>query len=279
MKRRNLPAIKAFERPDCVECDVPSSVLSRWAEMPQAAEATDKNAISIYEPIGVDPWDGSGYGAKRLAGALRAIGNNPVTVSINSPGGDFFEGVAMYNLLCEHPQPVTVKIVALAASAASVIAMAGDEIEIGAGGFLMIHNSWAMAIGNRYDMRAAADVLEPFDEAMQSIYAAKTGMSTKDIGKLMDAESWINADDAVAKGFADRVVNVPTKTADGPAAAHASARRRVEAILANAGMSRSERRATLKELSGMPSAAEPAKPGAGVDLSGIAALIQTIKSS
>lgn len=279
MKRRNLPEIKAFERPAGVECDVPSSVLARWAALPQAAEADDKNTISIYEQIGFDSWDGTGYGAKRLAGALRSIGNNPVTVSINSPGGDFFEGVAMYNLLREHPQPVTVKIVALAASAASVIAMAGDEIEIGAGGFLMIHNSWVVAIGNRHDMRAAADVLEPFDEAMQSIYSAKTGLSAKDIGKLMDAESWINAEDAVAKGFADRVVNAPTKTADHTAAAHASARRRVEAILTNAGMTRSERRAMLKELSGMPSAAEPATPSAGVDLSGIAALIQTIKTS
>jgi ATP-dependent Clp protease, protease subunit len=279
MNRRNLPQIKAFERPEGVECDVPSSVLARWAAMPQAAEADDKNTVSIYEPIGYDSWDGSGYGAKRLAGALRAIGNNPITVSINSPGGDFFEGVAMYNLLREHPQPVTVKIVALAASAASIIAMAGDEIEIGAGGFLMIHNSWVVAVGNRHDMRAAADVLEPFDEAMQSIYSAKTGLSSKEIANLMDAESWINAGDAVAKKFADRIVNVPTKTADPAAAAHVSARRRVEAALTDAGLSRSERRALMKQFSGMPSAAEPATPSAGADLSGIAALIQTIKAS
>jgi ATP-dependent Clp protease, protease subunit len=279
MKRRNLPAIKAFERPSGIECDVPSSVLARWAAMPQAAEADDKNTVSIYEQIGFDSWDGSGYGAKRLAGALRSIGNNPVTVSINSPGGDFFEGVAMYNLLREHPQPVTVKIVALAASAASIIAMAGDEIEIGAGGFLMIHNSWVYAVGNRHDMRAAADVLEPFDEAMQSIYSAKTGLSSKDIAKLMDAESWINADDAVAKGFADRVINVPTKSADNVVLSHASARRRIEAALADAGMSRSERRAALKEISGTPRAAEPVMPSADVDLAGIASLIQTIKSS
>jgi ATP-dependent Clp protease, protease subunit len=279
MKRRNLPEIKAFERPEGLHCDVPSSVLTRWAALPLAAEADDKNTISIYEQIGLDSWDGSGYGAKRLAGALRSIGNSPVTVSINSPGGDFFEGVAMYNLLREHPQPVTVKIVALAASAASIIAMAGDEIEIGAGGFLMIHNSWVVAVGNRHDMRAAADVLEPFDEAMQSIYSAKTGKDAKAIAKLMDAESWINAEQAVADGFADRVINAPVKTADPAAAAHMSARRRVEAALTSAGLSRSERRALMKQFSGMPGAAEPATPSAGVDLSGIAALIQTIKSS
>ncbi|MBN0106041.1 Clp protease ClpP, partial [Pseudomonas aeruginosa] len=93
-----------------------------------------------YEPIGYDWWTGEGVTAKRIAGALRAIGGDvDVTVNINSPGGDVFEGLAIYNLLREHKGKVTVRVLGLAASAASFIAMAADEVKIARAGFLMIH--------------------------------------------------------------------------------------------------------------------------------------------
>ncbi|WP_034085582.1 head maturation protease, ClpP-related, partial [Pseudomonas aeruginosa] len=111
-----------------------------------------------------------------IAGALRAIGGDvDVTVNINSPGGDVFEGLAIYNLLREHKGKVTVNIIGLAASAASFIAMAGDEIRIGRAAFLMIHNAWLIAMGNRNDLREIADWLEPFDMTLADIYAQRTG--------------------------------------------------------------------------------------------------------
>jgi ATP-dependent Clp protease protease subunit len=126
--------------------------------------------------IGQDPWTGEGVTSKADRGALRPSARSDVTVNINSPGGDFFEGIAIYSLLREHPHNVTVKVMGLAASAASIIAMAGDKIEISDIGFLMVHNAWALAVGNRHDMREAADTLEPFDDAMAGLYAARAGV-------------------------------------------------------------------------------------------------------
>src|SRR5690606_23214700 len=122
-------------------------VLAKWAERPQAAEGDDPNTISIYDVIGEDWWTGGGFTAKRAAAALRSIGKNPVTVNVNSPGGDMFEGIAIYNLLREHPAEVTVNVMGLAASAASIIAMAGDKINVALGSFVMIHNAWGIVIG------------------------------------------------------------------------------------------------------------------------------------
>lgn len=89
------------------------------------------------------------------------MGGENVTVNINSPGGDMFEGLAIYNLLREYSGKVTVKVLGIAASAASIIAMAGDEIQIGRGAFLMIHNCWIVMIGNRHDLAKAAIDIEP----------------------------------------------------------------------------------------------------------------------
>ncbi|HEC0958195.1 TPA: Clp protease ClpP, partial [Klebsiella pneumoniae] len=145
---RRLGAAQFDMRPDALE---------RWEPEVRAA-GNDANSISIYDSIG-ENWEGTGVTAKRISAALRAIGDKDVVVNINSPGGDFFEGVAIYNLLREHPGRVTVQVMGLAASAASVIAMAGDEILMGDGSFLMIHNAWAVAIGNRHDMADAAKLL------------------------------------------------------------------------------------------------------------------------
>jgi ATP-dependent Clp protease, protease subunit len=183
-----------------------------------------------------------------------------VTDHINSPGGDFFDGVAIYNLLREHPKAVTVKVMGLAASAASIIAMAGDEIHMGAGTSLMIHNAWGVVVGNANDMRESADTFATFDSAMLSIYAARTGGDEKAIKKMMDAETIMSADDAVAKGFADSVVNLPTSTMQEKT--KASAKKQIEALLAEKGMPRSERRKLFRELSGTQDAADDIMPRA-----------------
>ncbi|MBH7792416.1 Clp protease ClpP, partial [Clostridioides difficile] len=176
-----------------VQCDLAPKALDAWRPELRAASGDNPDStITIYEPIGYDWWTGEGVTAKRIAGALRAIGSDvDVTVNINSPGGDVFEGLAIYNLLREHKGKVTVNIIGLAASAASFIAMAGDEIRIGRAAFLMIHNAWLIAMGNRNDLREIADWLEPFDMTLADIYAQRTGIDIDDIVKQMDAETWI----------------------------------------------------------------------------------------
>ena len=143
-----------------VNFDISPKALQLWNPGVQAA-ASEENDIGIFDVIGEDFW-GEGVSSKRIASALRNIGSeNPVTVNINSPGGDLFEGLAIYSLLKEHKGAVTVKVLSLAASAASIIAMAGDQIQVARAGFFMIHNAWTLAIGNRHDLRDIADFLEP----------------------------------------------------------------------------------------------------------------------
>ncbi len=156
MSLRKLPEIKALQRPDGVDWEPPSEAWSRWAGAPLAAEADDPTTISIYDVIGEDFWTGGGFTSKRMGAALRSIGAKDITVEVNSPGGDMFEGVTIYNMLREHPAKVTIDVMGWAASAASVIAMAGDEIRMGLGTFMMVHNAWGVVVGNRHDMRSAA---------------------------------------------------------------------------------------------------------------------------
>jgi ATP-dependent Clp protease, protease subunit len=248
MSLRNLPEVKAFQRPEGLHWDAPSDAMARWVPGVSAADAGSAT-VSIYDAIGEDAWTGGGFTARRMDGALRAIGSRPVTVKINSPGGDFFEGLAIYNQLREHPAEVTVQVMGLAASAASIIAMAGDRIEVGQGAFLMIHNAWAMAIGNRHDMRQAADVLEPFDAAMADIYAGRTGYDRKKVADMMDAATWLGAGAAVEAGFADAIIDgEPPEAVE--ARADVRARNQIESILAKAGLPRSERRRLIKDLNG-----------------------------
>lgn len=240
---------------------LPSSAMERWNGGIKAAKS-DGNSISVFDVIGAD-WYGDGVTASRIAAALRSIGGADVTVNINSPGGDMFEGLAIYNLLREYEGKVTVKVLGLAASAASIIAMAGDEVQIGRGAFLMIHNCWVYAMGNRHDLQQIATDMEPFDKAMNDIYGARTGLDAATIDAMMDAETYIGGSDAVEKGFADRLLSADeiSDGDDSPAAAL----RKLDAMLAKTDAPRSERRKLLKALTGIKpgAAANPeGKPGA-----------------
>ncbi|MBA3446957.1 MAG: Clp protease ClpP, partial [Pseudaminobacter sp.] len=207
MSLRKLPEARVFARPQNYQWDAPSDVLAKWAETPNAAasDADTDATISMFDVIGEDIWSGAGVTAKRISAALRSIGNRDVIVRINSPGGDMFEGIAIYNLLRGHPAKVTVEVMGWAASAASIIAMAGDEIRMGSGAFMMVHNAWGVVIGNRHDMRHASDLFAGFDSALADIYEARTGMKRADIEQLMDAETFMGAAQAVDNGFADVV--------------------------------------------------------------------------
>ena len=278
MSLLKLPKIKG-ERIGSVQFDARPDALKRWEPSIQAA-IDGEASIGIYEQIG-ESWDGSGMTAKRMSAILRGIGaSRDITVNLNSPGGDFFEGVAIYNLLRQHQAKVTVNVMGLAASAASIIAMAGDDINMGEGSFLMIHNAWCMAIGNRHDMQAAAEQLAPFDNAMAEVYAARAGISVKAAAKLMDAESWIGATQAIEQGFATGMMDTATITDDTKASASTKYLAMVDTALAKAGHPRSERREALKTLfSGTPSAAESPTPSAGFEAAkSLQSLIDTIRN-
>jgi len=257
MTLKSLPAAPAGRPSALSNRDLPSAAMERWNGGIKAARQDD-NSISIFDVIGADYW-GDGVTASRIAGALRSLDGADVTVNINSPGGDMFEGLAIYNLLREYKGKVTVKVLGLAASAASIIAMAGDEVQIGRGAFLMIHNCWVYAMGNRHDLAQIAADMEPFDKAMGDIYSARSGLSLDDVSAMMDGETYIGGSDAVEKGFADRLLSADeiADDDDSPSAAL----RKLDALLAKTDTPRSERRKLLKALSG-------SKPGAAADHEG-----------
>jgi len=285
MSLRTLPEARQFQRPQNFQWDAPSDVMARWAEHPLAAGEDDENTITMFDVIGEDFWTGGGVTAKRVSAALRAIGKRDVRVRINSPGGDMFDGIAIYNLLRAHPAKVTVEVMGWAASAASVIAMAGDEIVMGLGTFMMVHNAWGLVIGNRHDMRASADLFEEFDAALADIYEARTGAARKDIEALMDAEMFMGASAAVERGFADRV----DEALSAGEAAEAKnkdrglmARRQIEAALARAGFSRDTRSEMLSEMVSAAAVRDagrnPAARDAGVTAASLSELLATIRS-
>lgn len=267
-------------RPQNFQWDAPSDVLARWAELPQAAQSDDPATISIFETIGEDWWTGGGFTAKRTSAALRSIGNNPVTVNINSPGGDMFEGIAIYNILAAHPAEVTVNVMGIAASAASIIAMAGDTINMGIGSFLMIHNAWGVVIGNRHDLASAAELFRGFDAALVDIYEARTGAKRTEIEQMMDAETFMGPTDAIKHGFADATIDteVAQASANNQVDRALMARRQTEAALARAGFSRGDRQQMISALGGQRDATTTsAARDAGDFVTGLRALTATLR--
>ncbi len=165
------------------------------------AKADQKTAdISIYDEIGY--W---GVTAKQFIGDLKALDATTIKLAINSPGGAVFDALAIYNALRQHPAAIEVTIMGVAASAASVIAMAGDTIVMPENAFMMIHNPLNLAYGKADDLREMADVLDKIGASLIGIYAKRTGMPEDEIKALLDAETWLNAEEAVLKGFADEL--------------------------------------------------------------------------
>jgi ATP-dependent Clp protease protease subunit len=250
--------VAALAKPDAFD---------RWTAGLRAAAPGD-NVITMYEVIGEDWWTGGGVTVAKVDQQLNAIGAaNPVEVHINSPGGDMFEGIAIYNRLLEHKGAITVKVMGLAASAASIIAMAGQQVLIGPASFLMIHNCWVVAMGDRHALADVATWLEPFDQAMAGVYATRSGQSAADIAAWMDAETWMNGQLAVERGFANGLLSEADIAEDADASAKArdtNAVRAAEINLCRAGASRTEARALIAKIKGTPGAAPTAPtPGAG----------------
>lgn len=249
MTIRNLPAIHA--RADSrASHEITESALARWRPEIRGATQGD-DVISILDAIGDDGW-GGGVTTSRIAAALRRNAGRAVTVQINSPGGNVFDGIAIYNMLREHNAEVNVEVLALAASAASVIAMAGDTVKMARGSSLMIHRTWSLAIGNAGELREVAGFLDEIDAGMRSIYAARTGIADDELDAMLSAETWLGADEAVARGFADESADGIAVEGDPEAlgVTEVKAVRVLDTALARQGMSRRERRSLVAAVKG-----------------------------
>ena len=219
-------------------------------------DKSDVVEIAIYDEIG--PF---GISSDEFLAALKQANGRPVKLLINSPGGDVFDGIAMYNDAKAYPGDVIVSVTGLAASAASILAMAGDTIEIAESAFMMIHNAWALSIGDKRAMRKLAETLEQIDDDLADVYAARTGKPASEMSAMMDAETWLKGNAAVEAGLANAITGVSAAKAayDLSVFAHLpkeltgsfpdvpETRRDLERMLMqDAGMTRSQARAAMR---------------------------------
>ena len=163
--------------------------------------------------ISEETWWGDEVTPKMFKDELLA-GTGDITVWINSPGGDVFAAAQIYNMLMDYTGKVTVKIDGLAASAASVIAMAGGDVSMSPVSMIMIHNPSTIAIGDSEEMLRAKALLDEVKESIINAYELKTGLSRTKLSHLMDAESWMNANKAIELGFADKIMFMENETPD-----------------------------------------------------------------
>lgn len=168
-------------------------------------EDTGETELYFEGPISTDTWLGDEITPAMFRNELAKVSGN-LTVWINSPGGDCISASQIYTMLRSHKGKVTVKIDGIAASAASVVAMSGDETMISPTGYLMIHNPMTLASGNKSEMEKAIALLDEIKEGIINAYARKTGLSRNKISKLMDDETWLNAEKALQLGFVDGIL-------------------------------------------------------------------------
>lgn len=224
---------------------------------------SDEATIYIYDEI--SSW---GITAKQFVKDLNEVTAKTINLKINSPGGNVFDGITIFNALKDHNAKVHVKIDGLAASIASVIAMAGDTVDIAKNAMMMVHKAWTIAIGNANDMEDTAKVLNKIDDTLVTTYAGKTGLATNKINELMSDETWLNADEAKELGFVDTIGGesdakasfdlskynkVPQAALDRFAAQHDKAQaseRELEQILRDAGCSKKAALAAVAAVKG-----------------------------
>lgn len=171
-------------------------------------KAKDKGSaeLFLYGEISSSTWWGDEVTPKQFKADLDALGDvGELSVFINSGGGDVFAGQAIYSMLKRHAAKKTVYVDGLAASIASVIAMAGDKVIMPSNAMMMIHNAWTFAAGSASHFRKLADDMDKVDESIVTTYTAKTGKESQEIKGMMDAETWMTAKDALDMGFADEI--------------------------------------------------------------------------
>jgi len=187
----------------------------------------DTTEIMVYDEIGY--W---GTTAKEFNEALAGISTSNITVRLNSPGGDVFDGHAIYNALQAHPASITCQVDGLAASAASIIALAGNKVVMADNALLMCHCAWSFAFGNKSNMLETASVLEKIDAKLAGIYSKKSGKSVNDCLAMMAGEgkndgTWFTAEEAKAFGLIDEISGSDDE--EDPSAAEAAMMQRIQA--------------------------------------------------
>lgn len=179
--------------------------MKRFWEIKAREDAPESGIMQIYGEISDSSWYGDEVTPRQVVGELEALGEiRQLDVYINSPGGDVFAGLAIYNILKRRSERIVAHIDGLAASAASVIAMAAEEIIMPTGSMMMIHRAWSCACGNAEDMRGMADTLERIDGQLAQIYAGRGKISAERAEQLMSEETWLDGRDALEIGLCDR---------------------------------------------------------------------------
>lgn len=221
--------------------DISTKAMEKWTPL---AKKDEPYTYNIFGAIGEDMF-GDGVTLNAVDKFLGNAQGQDVTFNINSPGGDMFEGLAIYNRLKDYEGNVTVKIYGIAASAASLIAMAGKDILVPENGYIMIHKAWTILLGNADDMREMVNVFDKFDESQSMIYQEKTGKSKAEIDELMANETYLNGIEAVEMGFATGILGESAETEEKK---DINALKKLDIALAKGGMTRKERRELIKEL-------------------------------
>lgn len=170
-------------------------------------DAADGPTIYLYDAIG----DYFGISAQSFVKDLAGVDAPVINLRINSPGGDVFAAQAMSQALRDHPAKVIAHIDGVAASAATTVALAADEVVMNAGGMFMIHNAWSLAMGDYREMTKVAGMLKRANDIIAADYQRKTGKTQEEINGLMDEETWFNAEEALASGFVDRIATSEKK--------------------------------------------------------------------
>ena len=171
----------------------------------EAGEELDERVLEINGEIASESWFDDDVTPKLFKDELLS-GSGPITLWLNSPGGDCIAASQIYSMLMDYEGDVTIKVDGIAASAASVIAMAGTTVLMAPTALMMIHNPMTLAYGNKDEMNKAIEMLDEVKESIINAYEIKTGMSRAKISHLMDSETWMNANKAIEMGFADDIL-------------------------------------------------------------------------
>ena len=174
----------------------------------ETGEETIERELDLYGTIAEESWFDDDITPAMFREELFS-GSGPVTIWINSPGGDCFAASQIYTMLMDYKGPITVKIDGIAASAASVVAMAGTEVFISPTAMIMIHNPATLAFGDHEDMQKAIEMLDEVKQSIINAYELKTGQPRKTLSKMMDEETWMNAMKALELGFVDGLLEDP----------------------------------------------------------------------
>jgi ATP-dependent Clp endopeptidase proteolytic subunit ClpP len=169
-------------------------------------KALSEKEVEVYLYDEISMW---GIEAEQFIREINEISAGTINLRINSPGGDVFDGTAIFNALERHPSRIVTHIDGIAASMASVVALAGDEVRMAENAFFMIHNPWGLCIGNAADMRKEAEILEKICDSMIGTYSRKSGQDKKQIRSWLDDETWFNAEEAKDAGFVSEIVSAP----------------------------------------------------------------------